>query len=413
MCRTLAAIRAGADPYRADDAEVLRTADGLAGPAAGARSAYGRRRDASTRDRRRRLHRHPRRAALVGRRPRGVHRGRRPPGRAPRGRCRPRGRSPGDRADLRDPAAVAAALRGVDVGGAPGRAWSGIGVDLDDLPEYVGCNDLGTAVLLAAMARAGRAPAGAGQLDGGLRRGRVRLRRARPGAARRPRRRRPGRRPVRAAPARAAATPLAPAPGRRGRRRLDPRSVYAATKVAQEHLAAAWARQTGGSVVALRYHNVYGPGMPARHARTAGSRRSSGPRWRPAARRGCSRTAASGATSCTSATWRRPTSPPRSGRRRATGLAGVQRRLRARRRPCGEMAAALAAGDGRPGAGGDRRVPARRRAARGRLAGPRGRRTRLPRRDRPRRRAWPSSRRAACADERTADRGPDPPAGPT
>jgi dTDP-L-rhamnose 4-epimerase len=43
---------------------------------------------------------------------------------------------------------------------------------------------------------------------------------------------------------------------------LDPRSVYAATKVAQEHLSAAWARQCGGSVIALRYHNVYGPGMP-------------------------------------------------------------------------------------------------------------------------------------------------------
>ncbi len=43
---------------------------------------------------------------------------------------------------------------------------------------------------------------------------------------------------------------------------LDPRSVYAATKTAQEHLASAWARGTGGSVVALRYHNVYGPRMP-------------------------------------------------------------------------------------------------------------------------------------------------------
>jgi dTDP-L-rhamnose 4-epimerase len=43
---------------------------------------------------------------------------------------------------------------------------------------------------------------------------------------------------------------------------LDPRSVYAATKLAQEHLSAAWARQCGASVVALRYHNVYGPGMP-------------------------------------------------------------------------------------------------------------------------------------------------------
>jgi dTDP-L-rhamnose 4-epimerase len=43
---------------------------------------------------------------------------------------------------------------------------------------------------------------------------------------------------------------------------LAPANTYAASKVAQEHLAAAWARQTGGSVWALRYHNVYGPRMP-------------------------------------------------------------------------------------------------------------------------------------------------------
>ena len=43
---------------------------------------------------------------------------------------------------------------------------------------------------------------------------------------------------------------------------LDPRSTYAATKLAQEQLAAAWARQTGGAVWALRYHNVYGARMP-------------------------------------------------------------------------------------------------------------------------------------------------------
>jgi dTDP-L-rhamnose 4-epimerase len=43
---------------------------------------------------------------------------------------------------------------------------------------------------------------------------------------------------------------------------LDPRSTYAATKVAQEHLSSAWARQTGGTVIALRYHNVYGARMP-------------------------------------------------------------------------------------------------------------------------------------------------------
>ena len=43
---------------------------------------------------------------------------------------------------------------------------------------------------------------------------------------------------------------------------LRPRSLYAASKTAQEHYALAWAESTGGSVVALRYHNVYGPGMP-------------------------------------------------------------------------------------------------------------------------------------------------------
>ena len=43
---------------------------------------------------------------------------------------------------------------------------------------------------------------------------------------------------------------------------LDPRSVYAASKLGQEHLCQIWARETGGSVVALRYHNVYGPRLP-------------------------------------------------------------------------------------------------------------------------------------------------------
>jgi dTDP-L-rhamnose 4-epimerase len=43
---------------------------------------------------------------------------------------------------------------------------------------------------------------------------------------------------------------------------LDPRNAYATSKLAQEHLAANWARLTGGTCVALRYHNVYGPRMP-------------------------------------------------------------------------------------------------------------------------------------------------------
>jgi dTDP-L-rhamnose 4-epimerase len=44
---------------------------------------------------------------------------------------------------------------------------------------------------------------------------------------------------------------------------LDPRNVYAATKLHQEHLVGAFAReQDGVRPVALRYHNVYGPRMP-------------------------------------------------------------------------------------------------------------------------------------------------------
>jgi dTDP-L-rhamnose 4-epimerase len=43
---------------------------------------------------------------------------------------------------------------------------------------------------------------------------------------------------------------------------MDPRNAYADTKLGQEHLSASWARSVGGSVIALRYHNVYGPRMP-------------------------------------------------------------------------------------------------------------------------------------------------------
>jgi len=44
---------------------------------------------------------------------------------------------------------------------------------------------------------------------------------------------------------------------------LDPRNVYATGKLAQEGLCAAYAREHPGCfATALRYHNVYGPGMP-------------------------------------------------------------------------------------------------------------------------------------------------------
>jgi dTDP-L-rhamnose 4-epimerase len=42
----------------------------------------------------------------------------------------------------------------------------------------------------------------------------------------------------------------------------DPRNVYATTKLAQEHLVAAYARENGASWIGLRYHNIYGPRMP-------------------------------------------------------------------------------------------------------------------------------------------------------
>jgi dTDP-L-rhamnose 4-epimerase len=161
--------------------------------------------------------------------------------------------------DVRDPEAVARALVGVDAV-CHQAAMVGLGVNLDDLPEYVGRNDLGTAVLLAAMARAGvgrlvlassmvvygegayscdrHGPARpAPRAEEDLRAGRFEPRCPHCGEALQP----------------GVVTEDAP---------LDPRNVYAATKVAQEHLAAAWARDTGGTAVALRYHNVYGPRMP-------------------------------------------------------------------------------------------------------------------------------------------------------
>jgi dTDP-L-rhamnose 4-epimerase len=163
------------------------------------------------------------------------------------------------RADVRDRAAVTGALRGVGAV-VHQAAMVGMGVDLDDLPEYVGCNDLGTAVLLAAMARAGveRLVLASSMVvygEGGYtcaRHGPVR----------------PAARTVADLTA-GRFEPPCPACGEPLTSTLvdedavlDPRSVYAATKLAQEHLSAAWARQTGGAVAALRYHNVYGPGMP-------------------------------------------------------------------------------------------------------------------------------------------------------
>jgi dTDP-L-rhamnose 4-epimerase len=160
--------------------------------------------------------------------------------------------------DVRDPAAVRAALDGADaVCHQAGKV--GLGVDLGDIAEYVSHNDLGTAVLLREMARRPVPFVLASSMvvygEGGYAC-------AVHGATR------PAPRAVadleqgRFEPTcPACGGPLTPtaipedAP-------LDPRNVYAATKLHQEHLAAAYARETGAPVTALRYHNVYGPRMP-------------------------------------------------------------------------------------------------------------------------------------------------------
>ncbi|WP_231977207.1 MULTISPECIES: NAD-dependent epimerase/dehydratase family protein [unclassified Streptomyces] len=169
---------------------------------------------------------------------------------------------PGERrivADVRDRAAVDAALDGVQAV-CHQAAMVGLGKDFADAPDYVGCNDLGTAVLLAAMAAAGvRQLVLAGSM---VVYGEGRYTCPGHGAVR------PGPR-AEAELAAGRFEPRCPQCGAELRPGLvgedaptDPRNVYAATKLAQEHLAASWARATGGRAVSLRYHNVYGPGMP-------------------------------------------------------------------------------------------------------------------------------------------------------
>ncbi|MES4892355.1 NAD-dependent epimerase/dehydratase family protein [Streptomyces sp. NPDC096012] len=163
------------------------------------------------------------------------------------------------RADVRDAEAVAGALAGVDAV-CHQAAMVGLGDGVADAAEYVSRNDLGTAVLLAAMAEAGvRRLVLAGSM---VVYGEGRYECPRHGVVR------PGPRAV-ADLDQGSFEPRCPrcgrdlVPGLVGEDApTDPRNVYAATKLAQEHLAAAWARCTGGSALSLRYHNVYGPRMP-------------------------------------------------------------------------------------------------------------------------------------------------------
>ncbi len=139
-------------------------------------------------------------------------------------------------------------------------ALVGAGVRVADLPDYAAHNDLATAALLAAMHRAGveRMVLASSMVVYGE--GRYTC----PEHGRRT--------PAPREPARLDAGDFDNHCDDCGRTLawelvdesapIDPRSAYAASKAAQEHYAAAWARFSGGGVIALRYHNVYGPGMP-------------------------------------------------------------------------------------------------------------------------------------------------------
>jgi dTDP-L-rhamnose 4-epimerase len=168
-------------------------------------------------------------------------------------------RRPGEVHDVTDYDTVVRLLDGVDVV-CHQAAMVGHGQSPQDAPLYAHHNDYGTAVLLAAMHAAGTKQLvmassmvvyGEGRYEcaeHGPVRAAQRTREAVDQGRYEP-------------PCPHCGAPLEPrlvpedAP-------LDPRSTYAASKLAQEHYAAAWARQTGGHVWALRYHNVYGPRMP-------------------------------------------------------------------------------------------------------------------------------------------------------
>jgi dTDP-L-rhamnose 4-epimerase len=163
------------------------------------------------------------------------------------------------RLDVRDATSWTDLLRGVDAV-CHQAALVGLGVRVADLPSYASHNDLGTAALLAAMHTAGvsRLVLASSMVVYGEGRYACADHGTQAPGARAEAELTAGSFENRCPVCRA---PLHWAPVDE-HARLDPRSSYAASKVAQEHYASAWARQTGGSVVALRYHNVYGPGMP-------------------------------------------------------------------------------------------------------------------------------------------------------
>jgi dTDP-L-rhamnose 4-epimerase len=169
--------------------------------------------------------------------------------------------------DLADSAVARRAVDGVDAV-CHQAAKVGLGVDFGDVTGYVTGNDLATAVLLRALWRngfSGRLVLASSMVVYGEGLGRCAVHGVVRPAARRD-----------ADLAAGHWEPGCPVgAGTSGRCRefvawipvdesapTDPRNVYAATKLHQEHLCALWGRSVGATVVALRYHNVYGPRMP-------------------------------------------------------------------------------------------------------------------------------------------------------
>lgn len=163
--------------------------------------------------------------------------------------------------DVTDTAAMADVVGDADAA-CHQAAMVGLGVDFDDVVDYCHHNDVGTASLLRALHGsdfAGRLVLASSMVVYGE--GRYRC--AEHGLVR------PGpREPDRIAAGRfeppcpvcgadlVAETVPEDAP-------VDPRNVYAATKVHQEHLCQAFAiEHPDVALTALRYHNVYGPRMP-------------------------------------------------------------------------------------------------------------------------------------------------------
>jgi dTDP-L-rhamnose 4-epimerase len=164
-------------------------------------------------------------------------------------------------ADLREPDAARSAVAGIDAV-CHQAAMVGLGTDFGDVADYVAHNDLATAQLLRALsARDFSGPLVLASSMVVYGEGRYAC--AEHGDVV------PGPRAIADLEA-GRFEPPCPRCGRGLEPRsvpenapLDPRNVYAATKLHQEHLVNAFAReQDGVRPVALRYHNVYGPRMP-------------------------------------------------------------------------------------------------------------------------------------------------------